>query len=774
MDNLEAKKIHNVTIDFLKLENNYEIDKLEILGNWYFRFLLSSVEKLNLHIPFYSVDFTLIAYRYVRSYTVLYNLLKQDKITQFEGTCLFDIFNKSSRADINDLILDFFSQKDDLSLWGENTLTKSNNFLPVFDKKEIIEIGDSKTIRNTFELFKSIRNSDIIDFPIQISLKEQILSFNNINDIDGDFISENQLIVDKKIDDDSAMELEEELIGDELNNRIVIKYPYSKNPHSYLMEDIGKKKFKLIFNNRFAHNDILDEDIFLLKNENSLKTNLKYTIVDTDHSKELYDDFKYFREEWGSLTLNKFTTPFPKYWLLFLNRSLTKEEWVEQFKKDFPAVVQKPIMRTIEKIIEQVIGLNWIEKVITDETRIFFPDLKSNRKRRLEIVYNNFKKHVYSLYPNVKFIDSMDSNNYENVIVLDAFNIIELVNKNDSINGTEINITVPDFLYFGYQPWIKYHLVNYQYTPLINGLRSNLDDNYDPNKEEVEKLKTIVIKEIKSDLKKYRNKYKEEIKENEEGNEDPSSEDIEFTNDEEIENTAATVENENNKETVILNQNLETELTISSSEKVLLQRDYLLDVKAGSIQVGDFILRYSDIVELYKSNNFYDNFANIPKNVMEFQNELFKTNNVYEKLRKEGVSYVGQNYFDRTYVVETSGDNFKIPRRKNDWAIICKHLSISKSDQQLSFIAYYGRSRRNELIKMYKSILHLLLENNWIGSIGNPEIVTAVAKVVDQFDFIFKDVIDFSSISEAESLINTILGQLTFIEIQTIKTITNE
>ena len=205
----------------------------------------------------------------------------------------------------------------------------------------------------------------------------------------------------------------------------------------------------------------------------------------------------------------------------------------------------------------------------------------------------------------------------------------------------------------------------------------------------------------------------------------------------------------------------------------MLQRDYLLDVKAGSIQVGDFILRYSDIMELYKSNDFYDNLANIPKNVMEFQNELFKTKNVYEKLRKDGVSYVGQKYFDSTYVVETSGDNFKIPRRKNDWEIICKHLSISKSDQQLSFIAYYGRSRRNELIKMYKSILNLLLENNWIGSIGNPKIVTAVAKIVNQFDFIFKDVIDFSSTNEAESLINAILNQLTFTEIRTIKTIAN-
>lgn len=772
MDNLEFKKIHIVIIDFLKLENNYEIEKLEILGNWYFRFLISSEVKLNLHIPFYSVDFTLVAYRYVRCFTVLYNLLKQDKITQFDGTCLFDIFNKSSHANTNDLILDFQDKKEDLAIWKNDTITKLDAFLPVFNKAEVIDFNKPKTIKNTFELFKAIRNHKLIKFPLLIELEEKLLSFNNLDVLNYELISENILLLNTRLSRKEAIQIKKELT-ENYKNCISIKYPYSLKP-TFPLTEIGSKKINIVFNNRFAHNDILENDIFLLKNENSLKTNLKYTIVDTGHSKELYDDFKSFREEWGSITLNKFTTPFPKYWLLFLNRSLTKGEWVEQFKKDFPAVAEKPIISTIEKIIEEVIGLNWIEKVITDKTKILFPDLKSNRKKRLEVVYNNFKKHVSSLYPNVKFIDSIDSYNYENVIVLDAFNIIDLVNKNDTTNGTEINITVPDFLYFGYQPWIKYHLLNYQYTPLINGLRSILDENHIPNKEELENLKAIVITEIKSDLKKYKNKYKEEIKENEEGNEYPSIEDIEFNNDEEIENAALENEIENNIEYIIINQKLETELTISSTEKVLLQRDYLLDIKAGSIQVGDFILRYSDIMELYKSNHFYDNFANIPKNVMEFQNELFKNKKVYEKLRKEGISYVDQKYFERTYVVETNGNNFKIPRRKNDWEIICNHLSIRKSDQQLTFIAYYGSSRRNELIKMYKSILNLLLENNWIGSIGNPEIVTAVAKIVDQFDFIFKDVKDFSSINEAESLINTILNQLTFTEILTIKTITNE
>jgi len=771
MDNIESKKIHSVLIDFLKLENNYELDKLEILGNWYYRFLKSTEEKLNLHIPFYSVEFTLVAYRYVRCFTVLYNLLKQNKITPFEGTCLFDIFNKSVHANTNDLILDFLNQKDGLSLWSKNTLTNLDSFLPVFDKKEIIEIGDSKTIRNTFKLFKSVRNSEIIEFPIQISLKEKILSFNNTNDIEGDFISEKQFLLKTRMPRKEAIQRKKEMTGD-FKYCISIKYPYSVKP-TFPLTEIGRKKLNLYFNNRFAHNDILENDIFLLNNENSLKTNLKYTIVDTDHSKELYDDFKYFREEWGGLTLNKFTTPFPKYWLLFLNRSLTKEEWVEQFKKDFPAIAQKPIIRTIERIIEQVIALNWVEKVITDKTIILFPDLKSNRKKRLEVVFNNFKKHVCSLNPNVKFIESIDSDNYENVIVLDAFNIIDLVNKNDNANGEEINITVPDFLYFGYQPWIKYHLLHYQFTPLIKGLRSTLDDNYNSNKEEIEKLKAIGIKEIKSDLKNYRNKYKEEVEENEEDNEDPSIEDIEFTNNEENEN--ASLGNENNKESVIVNENLETELTILSSEKVLLQRDSLIYVQSGFLKKGDFIIRDSDISKLFKVKELYDKLVSIPDNMKNYQNELFRIENVYQELRKKGLSIDTEYHFKKHYLIEHClPNNFLLPRKRKDRLIICDFLNISKSDLDRAFVAHYGYNRRKDLKEMYKKIIEILLENNWIGVIENPFLIDAVSVIVNQYSSVFNTNDTAEIVEISNSIIRTILDQLIFTEIQTIKTITNE
>jgi len=96
------------------------------------------------------------------------------------------------------------------------------------------------------------------------------------------------------------------------------------------------------------------------------------------------------------------------------------------------------------------------------------------------------------------------------------------------------------------------------------------------------------------------------------------------------------------------------------------------------------------------------------------------------------------------------------------------------SAQQLAFVAYYGRSKQNELKKMYKSIIDLLLENNWIGTIEDPSIITSVSELVNQYNNIFKtiDTIEIREISE--SVISTILAQLKFTEINTIKTIENE
>lgn len=775
MEEIEFIKINNVVVEYLDKENDTE---LEIIGSWYFRFLESDEKKFSLHLPSYTVEFTNLAFTYIRVFTVVLNFLKQNKLTNFKDTCLFNIFNESSRANIDNLTLDFLEEKDNLALWGEDTLTKLEEFLPVFNKEELIEFGNPKTIKNTFKLFKAIRDLKIIISPQLINLQEKILSFNNIdNNLDNELISENLLLIENNLDDDSAIELEDELIDKELNNRICVKYPYSKKSHPYLM-DVGKKKFKLVFNNRFAYNDILGEDIYLLENETKLSTQLAYNIVDTKHSTELYELFKNFKEHWTNLELNKYINPFPKYWFLFLNPSLSKEEWLIQFKKDFPTVAEKPIIKIVESIINEVINLNWIKDEITGSTKILFPELKSNRKKRLEFIYNNFKNYINTINQKVEFISNLDLNNYENVIVLDSFNIIDLVNKNQCDYRSAINIVVPDFIYFGYQPWIKYHLFNYQFTPLLSGLREILDTNFISNKEKIEDLRTEIVNEIKSEFKIYKNKYKEEEQKVDppvEQDENPSEEDIEFTNEEEVEN-ADLIKERNEKVTLIsINQNLENELTISSTEKVLLQKDTLLYVKAGNLKIGDLIIRTSDISKLYKTSDIYERLISIPDGISNYQNELFRKENSYQLLRKKGLSIDTEYHFKKKYLIEhCHSDNFILPKIKRDRLIICDFLNISQSDLDRAFIAHYGRSEQNELKKMYKSIIDLLLENNWIGTIEDPNVVASVSELVNKYNNIFKTTDKVEVIEISKSIISTVLDQLKFTDISTIKTIENE
>tara|TARA_B110000114_G_scaffold110585_1_gene116111 strand:+ start:918 stop:3233 length:2316 start_codon:yes stop_codon:yes gene_type:complete len=771
MEKVEFESIHNVVIDCLNKEND---NNLEVIGLWYYRFLKSETEKLSLYLPFYSIEFTKLAYTYVRLFTVAFNLLKQNKLIDFKGTCLFDIFNKQPRTEIGLLTLDFSEQKDNLALWGEDTLTKLDQFLPVFNKEELVEFDEPKTIENTFQLFKSIRNANFINHPVLISIEERMLSFNSIDKLDDQLISEKLFLLNTRLKRKEAIHIKKELSSD-FKNGISVKYPYSLKP-TFPLTEIGDKKFKLVFNNRFAYNDILEEDLYLLQDEAKLSTQLTYNIVDTKHSAELYELFKRFREQWVNLELNKYTTPFPKYWFLFLNNSLPAEEWLSQFKKDFPAVAEKPIIKIVKNIINEIIKINWIKDEITDSTKILFPELKSNRKKRLEFIYNNFKNYIITINQKVEFISSVDSNNYENVIVLDSFNIIDLVNKNQFKYKDAINIVVPDFLYFGYQPWIKYHLFNYQFTPLLIGLREQLDTDFGSNKKVLEELKNKIVKEIKTEFKYYREKYKVEIQKEEtfvESNEKQSLEDIEFTNEEEIENTNP--DKESNNKSVIINQNLENEVTISSTEKILLQKDTLLYVKARSLRVTDLIIRNNDILNLFKADVLYDNLVNIPSSVLNYQTQLFSKKNVYKALKNRAISYQNQSYFDANYVIdEIAKKDFRIPKRKKDWKIICDFLNIDHSAQQLAFIAYYGRSKQNELKKMYKSIIDLLLENNWLGSIEDPNIVASVSDLVYQYNSIFKtnDTIEIREISE--SVITTILDQLKFTEIKTIKTIENE
>lgn len=767
MGSIEFEKIHNVIIDFLDEEKN---DKLEIIGSWYFRFLCSGNLKLNLYLPYYNKDFASLAFNYIRAFTFVYNLLNEEKLTKYVGTCLFDIFKPMQNNQMSDLTLNYKEVKNDVIVWGEAEIfTKLDAFLPVFDEEGLIRVNNPKTIRNTFKLFKSIRNYRLIDYPQLIENENKILSFNNF-EVTSDIVSENLFSLKSRLNRKEAIQIKKNIKGD-FTNAITVKYPYSIKP-TFPLTEIGSKKFFLIFNNRFAYNEISENELFLLFNENNFASKLKYNVIDTRHSKNLYDLFKSFKSDWTSLELNKFTTPFPKYWLLFVNRSLSKAKWLEQFKKDFPAVAENPIIKKVEEIIDEIVKLNWIENSFTNATKILYPELKSHRKKRLESVFNNFKNYVSSINPKIEFINSIEESDYTDVTVLDSFNIIDLVNKNQNAKNN-INIVVPDFLYYGYQPWIKFHLFNYQSAPLLSKTREELDDNYSENKDKLKQIKSKIIGEIKNDLKAYRDNYKEDIPEEIEDETTPDQEDLEYTNTEETENHDNKVEKENYS--ILINENSANRLEVISTQKVLIQNDSLLYIKAAALKIGDFIITDSDISDLYKSDKLYDKLVSVPNDIANYQNKLFKIEKVYQVLRRKGLSIDTEYHFKKKYLIEhCHPDNFLLPKRKKDRLIICELLNISESDLGLAFIAHYGRKDKNKLKQLYKSIINLLLDNNWMGTIDDPAIINSASKIINEYNTIFNttDVEEVTDISE--SIISTIISQLTFTEIKTIKTLKNE
>jgi hypothetical protein len=95
----------------------------------------------------------------------------------------------------------------------------------------------------------------------------------------------------------------------------------------------------------------------------------KFKILDTNHSLPLFKALSEFRKAWRAYEFNKFTTPFPKYWFLFINQSIPKEEWFEMFKTDYPDVSERPIISSVKVIIDLIHDLNWSKLFIEGDKR---------------------------------------------------------------------------------------------------------------------------------------------------------------------------------------------------------------------------------------------------------------------------------------------------------------------------------------------------------------------------------------------------------------------
>ena len=778
-------KIHETVLEAMEVQ--YERpDILEVIGKWYYTFLTSQEDKLSLYLPNYNEKSLNIIYNYLRLFSLTSRLLNKPLAINFENTCLFNVFaynKRNKKFHDNGSTIDFIKIEGNFLIWEQNTVTDTNRFLPIF-KKEQIEYSRWDETYSSFKLFKAISNKKLINHPILIDLKEDLcLSIST-----GDPIKTEEYVLFKTLkyqsdmSEEAVIEYEDELCKQDIKNLISIRYPYHKNIHGYLL-DIGKKKFDLIFNTRFCYYTLQDDDVVLLPKEldgvksTSAVSTVKFEILNTNHSIELFNLLDGFYNDWKEYDFNKFTTPFPKYWLLFINPSITKEDWFEMFKSDYPNVSEKPIINKIQKIIYLIHELDWAKQIIKEIENpiLLLPDIKGARKRKLEKSLNSFKHYLTKLNNKVSFVendDNYDYPNYSEVLLLDAFNIINIVNIFQKNN--EIKVFTPDFLYFNYQPWIKYHLLDYQYNPLLSLKRQLLDPVFQFNKDTYQKLRQDLIYSIKLEIGNYKKKYKGERIEVESEIVLVESEDIIFNNEEEIELVKKPLKELENKKYLITTVE-NKDFTFEGSNQVLIRKNSLIANYASQLIVGDCFVLQTEINSSINKDLLVDKLSKIPDAVIDFQIQLSKLPNVYETLKRLGIEYSDEKYFKGKYVIETEDyeiEKFILPKKKENWKIICEFLGITSNDMFQTWISHYGKRHINDIKRVYKRVYDLCLESNYIGEIENPDLVNRVSQYIADNQIIFETEVEIINPTEvAKSILSTIINEIKLHEVKEIKTI---
>lgn len=779
------ENIHETVLLTLDLQEK-NLSYLPVLGKWYFDFLESSEEKLSLHVPDYDQESINLVYNYIRLLSLTYRLFQKSELTSFKDTCLFNVFDfNRKRNNFNDFepVFDFETQKGEYLIWSRKIITSKNRFVPVFLKKQIENLNWINTY-TAFRLFQIIENRGLIKYPILIDVEKDLcLSLTTGEDFrpEGFILFETANWDSKKMTVIDAIEYEEYLYSMDLSHQITMKYPYHKNIHTHFC-NIGKKSLELIFNSRFYYQNIATDDIILLPEELYQKTltsydlSSKFMIFDTSHSLELYNLLSDFKSAWNGYEFNRFTTPFPKYWFMFINQSIPKNEWFEMFKGDYPELEEKAIIRQIKTIIDLLYDLDWSRKLVNELKKPVFllPEIKGIGKKRLEKALHSFKNYLSTNNSDAIFIgndNNIDVKINKTVLLLDGFNIINTANILQ--HHDNLKILIPDFLFFGYQPWINYHLLNYQYDSLLSPKRASLDDNFSLNSNIFLEEKKKIIENIKSEVIKYKKKYKQEESDIEKEEMSVYSQDIVFTNEEEFEPNFNVKEKINDKELVIVTTRNQ-EYKFKASSQVLLRMNSIISCSASQLKVSDAFIPVAEIRNTIDRDYVINKLSRIPESVISFQAELSKSANVYNILKNLGLEYTNEKYFNDKYVLKEetiAKDRFILPKRKNNWKIICEYLGINTSDMYQAWISYYGSKDINEIKNIYMYILNLCMEKDSLKEIENPKFLNMIAAYLETKKSVFEGDEETNPADLAKSIISSIVNEISFHEIKEIKTV---
>lgn len=760
---------------------------LETVGKWFHAFVQTKEPSLTVRVPSFDEASQTSYIEYIILANLLFKTLNKPRVSQFEGTALFDLFKYLSGKKNGDLSLPYRTQQKLHVAFGSDTLLSTTRFSPLFRAEQLLAGVHNNAIFDAFHLFSSITKTNLLEWPVLIDLERDLTIF-----IARAYQLPSQrllTVTTKTVNFKNDSQLDDYLTairGADFTQLIMYKSPYNSTISSVFRTQLGRARhFEVIFNTRLHYFDIKASEVVLRPSEIHAVSESEVQplldsvqVVTTDHRKDLYEKLINLKDAWAGFD-NRFKTPFPAKWLMCINPDRHVDYWIARYRMDFPAV-HDMLLQGVEEIIRELHKLNWPALLKSENARASV--IVPNSTLYSEVV-TSFRNYCQGLFQRV--IDPVELMRGEgitdDIIVLDPFNITMLSNLTHLTKKYKIKIIVPDILYYTHIPYLKYHIARHQFDPAVLGLRSVLDANY----KQSETAWHANRKHVLTTIREGSNAYLSSIGVNKDVVIDEREPEVDFIPEGSLEHEISERAGEKearlkseNVRLILVKTTLGTEYSFNPSTKVLF-RDlgYLLTGSAALLEPGMQFIPLGEITTDLDRQTLVNKLASMPQQALSWKEQLKERStsvtHLYNLLQKQGLSIslnrFSQNWQENDYNQLTG--EFHLPRSYKDWTIVCQYLNIVEIER--AWDCHRCRANQNAIKRAYTQILQLLSDYETFGVNTDDHILEQVTAIF-QAETGMSDVDpDQERLAHARSVVRSITANLALHEISTVKQISN-
>lgn len=722
---------------------------LKELGKWYYKFVFSQSDQFHLVVPYYQKEFNkpLLEYLFYLDLLLKFIVCKNDQ--KLEDYALFDIISYRSADKYNrrdkEFKLRFLNANKRILSFEKNVTIVPDRFLPLFPADQVDSYKDE--IFDAFFLFAVIAKRNLISHAFSIDFRKNLtLLITESNNLEGSKLLFKHLQTSEfRNNDDKRDEILDSFESLDIKNNINYKYPYHVNIGSTIIKEFAdrSKQFNIELQHRFCYSEISENELVLIPNELNQKgkTVLSdflslFLTIGTSVKNDFNLVFREFKVDWKQGQFNNFTSPFPIRWFMLIHSGEPLSFWNALFIKDYPNI-SGGLLREALLLIEIIYEINWVDKYLPTDNSVFLLIPRVNISS--EIV-NSFKDHVVGRYKNVGYIDDDLSEipDQSNIWVLDPFNILFFLNSFSRLSTFNVKVITPDFINFGYNPYIRYSIAKYHYTALIEGARKWVDPDYKKNLEDWEELKNKLLSDIKKDVNEYNAKFATsgEIIEFKINDEETSIKELELSESEIIQfasvKEARLVQSASIKDFLITVVD-GSEIVLRNTSPVLLEENgCIIRTVASMLYVGSRFIPVDEIVKSINVSLFADKMTAISQKARRWRYEMYllkeREPNLFSILSNQGLS-VSIGTFNNDYVSKRiEQDDFQLPRSKTDWKLVCEKIDIT--DMLATWMAHKSRSDINTLKKAYSDIINFLILKESFGMNVTDSILKHISNIL--------------------------------------------